>query len=74
MNSIYKSGNALIIKVSSEIYSKEAVSSTCYKYLKDYFINQLNNEQEKCIEVTLELYFCTSKSENLENKSFIQAV
>lgn len=54
MNSIYKSGNALIIKVSSEIYSKEAVSSTCYKYLKDYFINQLNNEQEKCIEVTLE--------------------
>ena len=54
MNSIYKSGNALIIKVSSEIYSKEAVSSTCYKYLKDYFINQLNNEQEKCIELTLE--------------------
>ena len=31
-------------------------------------------EQNKITKFLLQLYFCTSKSENLENKSFIQAV
>ena len=28
------------IEVSLEIYSKEAVSATCYKYLNSYFVTQ----------------------------------
>lgn len=42
------------IEVSLEIYSKEAVSATCYRYLNSYFVTQKEGKDPKTIDVFLQ--------------------
>ena len=42
------------VKVSSDVYSLEAINASCYKFSGDYYIHQELNKQENIVVVTLQ--------------------
>ncbi len=47
-------GNTFQVKVSTEIYSVEAINASCYKFSGDFYIHQEQNKQESIVIVTLQ--------------------
>lgn len=64
----YLSDGSQKIQVNTKIYSMETISSTCYKYLDKYFVNQQIDANSDVIYI----FFKTKDGSNLDSNLAMQ--